>query len=339
MVVNEAHEMESKLNEQIEVQRQEIEKLDQQNTSYKQKLTDKGLETKTVETQTEEKHLARELLPDSELNKKNSETKKKNSALFSRNSSEQEENKPEFNETPSRKIIQSVEQGTQTRTATKQNQKYNIEYKRCERKNGKRRVRQHKTINSFEVGVINDDHIQPKEKSSRKVAPQTTLETELEEISQNSFGHRTLESALKEKENEVVRSQTNNGIGVNIIGHQTLESAVAEEEVMAPAADPMKGEGQPLLDIHNLQKAFQRNKSLEEEKKDKENSEYNATGDNQPNKPRKFEGHKILMIRDEYAKKFRQVLAKLIDRKLNNYKSESIITPGIEFSDLIIKIF
>ncbi|KAG5883125.1 hypothetical protein JTB14_030960 [Gonioctena quinquepunctata] len=56
--------------------------------------------------------------------------------------------------------------------------------------------------------------------------------------------HRTLESALKE--NEVVRNQTNNGIGVNIIGHQTLESAVAEEEVMAPAADPMKMRGQPL---------------------------------------------------------------------------------------------
>ncbi|KAG5893402.1 hypothetical protein JTB14_038063 [Gonioctena quinquepunctata] len=130
----------------------------------------------------------------------------------------------------------SVEQGTQTRTANKQNQKYNIEYKRCKRKNGKRRVRQHKAINSFEVEVINDDHIQPEEKSSRKVAPQTTLETELEEISQNSCGHRTLESALKE--NEVVRSQTNNGIGVNNIGHQTLESAVAEEEVMAPAADP-----------------------------------------------------------------------------------------------------
>ncbi|KAG5865750.1 hypothetical protein JTB14_010831 [Gonioctena quinquepunctata] len=83
MLVNEALEMESKLNEQIEVQRQEIEKLDQQNNSCKQKLTDKGLETKTVETQTEEKHLARELLPDSELNKKNTETKKINSTLFS----------------------------------------------------------------------------------------------------------------------------------------------------------------------------------------------------------------------------------------------------------------
>ncbi|KAG5871244.1 hypothetical protein JTB14_007124 [Gonioctena quinquepunctata] len=130
MVVN---EMESKLNEQIEVQQQEIEKLDQRNTSYKQKLTDKGLEIKTVEAQTEEKHLARELLPDSELNKKNTETKKKNSTLFSK-------------------------------------------------------------------------------------------------------------------------------------------SAVAEEEVMAPAADPMKGEDQPLLDIHNLQEAFQRNESLEEEKEDKENS-------------------------------------------------------------------
>ncbi|KAG5867181.1 hypothetical protein JTB14_003187 [Gonioctena quinquepunctata] len=75
----------------------------------------------------------------------------------------------------------------------------------------------------------------------------------------------------------------------------------------------MKDEGQPLLDIHNLQKTIQRNKSLEQEKEDKENSEYNATGDYQPNEPGKFEGHKILVIGDEYAKKFQQ---------------ESIISPG-----------
>ncbi|KAG5880125.1 hypothetical protein JTB14_037357 [Gonioctena quinquepunctata] len=143
---------------------------------------------------------------------------------------EQEENKPEFDETPSLKIIQSVEQATQTRTVKKQNQLGNMEYRRCERKNGNRRVRQHKTINSFEVEIINDDHIHPNEKSTRKVVLQNTPETEPGEISQNSFGHQTLESVVED--NGVAVNQLTNEIGVNNIGHQTPESAVAEDEVV-----------------------------------------------------------------------------------------------------------
>ncbi|KAG5875451.1 hypothetical protein JTB14_015677 [Gonioctena quinquepunctata] len=54
---SEALEMESKLNEQVEVQRQQIEKLEQQITYHVQKLAGKYLETKTIETQTDKKHL------------------------------------------------------------------------------------------------------------------------------------------------------------------------------------------------------------------------------------------------------------------------------------------
>ncbi|KAG5883075.1 hypothetical protein JTB14_031186 [Gonioctena quinquepunctata] len=100
-----------------------------------------------------------------------------------------------------------------------------MEYRRCKRKNG--RVRQHKTTNSFEVEIINNDHVQPNEKSTRKVALQSTPETEPGEISQNSFGLQTLESAVEDNVNQLTYE-----IGVNIIGHQTLESVVAEDEVV-----------------------------------------------------------------------------------------------------------
>ncbi|KAG5892239.1 hypothetical protein JTB14_014610 [Gonioctena quinquepunctata] len=139
---SEALEMESKLNEQVEVQRQQIEKLQQQITYQIQKL---------AETQTDKKHLTKESLPDAEQEKKeNTPAKKENLTsnpsdrqrepinlnLYNDKTLEQEENKIEVTEIPTPTIIESIEQGTQTRNG----RLYKVEDIRCKRKRGEEKA-------------------------------------------------------------------------------------------------------------------------------------------------------------------------------------------------------
>ncbi|KAG5865456.1 hypothetical protein JTB14_034316 [Gonioctena quinquepunctata] len=243
---SEALEMESKLNEQVEVQRQQIEKLEQQTTYHIQKLAGKYLETKTIETQTDKKHLeiktietqtdkkhlTKESLPDAEQEKKeNTPAKKENLTsnpsesprklhiqgdrqrepinlnLYNDKTLEQEENKIEVTEIPTPTIIESIEQGTQTRNG----RLYKVEDIRCKRKRGKKR--QSMKINSFEVEILNDDNIQPSRENAEKLAPETP-ETESTETSPMSIGNQTSQNTILD--DEVVVNLTNDETGSNI---------------------------------------------------------------------------------------------------------------------------
>ncbi|KAG5888328.1 hypothetical protein JTB14_014559 [Gonioctena quinquepunctata] len=137
---SEALDMESKLNEQVEVQRQQIEKLEQQITYHIQKQAE-------------------------------------------------QENKIEVTKIPTPTVIQSIEQGTQTRNG----RLYKVEDIRCKRKRGKKR--QSMKINSFEVEILNDDNIQPSGENARKLAPETP-ETDSTETSPKSIENKTSQNTI-----------------------------------------------------------------------------------------------------------------------------------------------
>ncbi|KAG5899166.1 hypothetical protein JTB14_029001 [Gonioctena quinquepunctata] len=166
---SEALDMESKLNEHVEVQRQQIEKLEQQITYHnKNRLGDRQQEPINLN-----------LYIDKTL---------------------EQENKIEVTKIPTPTIIQSIEQGTQTRNG----RLYKVEDIRCKRKRGKKR--QSMKINSFEVEILNDDNIQPSGENARKLAPETP-ETDSTETSPKSIENKTSQNTILDDE-EVVNLTT-----------------------------------------------------------------------------------------------------------------------------------
>ncbi|CAG9825761.1 unnamed protein product [Phaedon cochleariae] len=115
-----------------------------------------------------------------------------------------EENKIKVTETPTLKIIQSIEKGTQTRN----DKLYKVKDIRCKRK--RRKIRQSRKINSFEVEILNDDNIQPNEKTQ---LPTLSQETDIYSVDiVDNVSHNENQRQPSDEE-----SHPDNGLKTNIV--------------------------------------------------------------------------------------------------------------------------